>query len=167
MRYSSKPDLIQDIEAQFSSLQQSLAAIPRERYDETGVWGDDWTINDLIAHLTAWHGLFLGWYHAGIRGDDPELPAPGYRWNETPKLNRAIWVEHRGRATDDLWKALDGSHREVLDLARELSPEDLLDPGRFAWTRTNALVTYLGANTASHYRFAQKVLKRWVRKQKP
>ncbi|MBT8403639.1 MAG: ClbS/DfsB family four-helix bundle protein [Gemmatimonadetes bacterium] len=165
MRYSTKSDLIRDIEEQFSSLQQSLAAIPREHYDEAGVWGDDWSINDLIAHLSAWHGLFLGWYHAGVRGESPELPASGYKWNETPRLNRDIWKEHRGRATDDLLKAFDASHAEVLELARQSSPQDLLEPGRFGWTRKNALVTYLGANTASHYRFAQKVLKRWGRQQ--
>lgn len=91
------------------------------------------------------------------------MPAPGYRWNETPRLNRAIWRKHKGRPTGELWEELQSSHAEVLGLAQSLSPEQLLSPGQFAWTGRNALVTYLGANTASHYRFAIRVLKRWRR----
>ena len=126
------------------------------------MWGNDWSINDLVAHLTAWHRLFLGWYRDGIEGSAPALPAPGYKWNETPRLNREIWRRNRDRPTAELWEELEASHAEVLDLARRLSPEELLTPGVFGWTKKNALVTYLAANTASHYRFARKVLKRRV-----
>ncbi len=162
MRYASKQQLIRDIEDQFSTLRECLERIPR-RYSEPGVWGEDWTVNDLLAHLTEWHTLFLGWHRAGLDGRVPAMPAPGYRWNETPRLNRDIQEKHRDRLSDELWGELEASHARVLDLARQASTDELLKPGTFGWTGTNALVTYLGANTASHYRFACKVLKRWVR----
>lgn len=163
MKYASKQQLIRDIEEQFSALQGCLERIPRTRYAEPGVWGEDWTVNDLVAHLTAWHRLLLGWYRDGFEGRVPEMPAPGYKWNETPRLNREIQLKHKDRLSDELWEELEASHAEVMELARELSSDELLMPGMFAWTGKNALVTYLGANTASHYRFACKVLKRWVK----
>ena len=92
------------------------------------------------------------------------MPAPGYRWNETPRLNREIQLKHRGRPSHELWEELEASHARVLDLARQSSSKELLRPGAFGWTGKNPLVTYLGANTASHYRFACKVLKRWAGK---
>ena len=49
----------------------------------------------------------------------------------------------------------------IVRIVESLPEEALLRPGRFEWTGKNGLVTYLGANTASHYRFAVKVLKRW------
>lgn len=56
-----------------------------------------------------------------------------------------------------------GSRARVLALARQASPDELLKPRTFGWTGMNAVVTYLGANAASHYLFACKVLKRWLR----
>lgn len=161
MKYTSKPELIGDAEKEFAALREMLAAVPEARYREPGVWGDDWTVHDLVAHLSAWHRLFLGWYRAGLEGLDPDLPASGFKWNETPRLNREIREEHADRPTPRVRRELEETHAEVLELARGLSENELLEPGHFAWTGTNGIVTYLGANTASHYRFARKVLKRW------
>lgn len=163
MKYSSKDELLADIEKQYAALSELLDFVPRDRYAGAGVWGDDWSVDDLVAHLSSWHRLFLGWYRAGLDGETPEMPAPGYKWNETPRLNHAIQEKHQSRPTEELRSELEATHAEVLALARDLSEEQLLRPGAFAWTGKNAVVTYLGANTASHYRFAIKVLKRWKR----
>lgn len=165
MKYASKAELIADIEGAYQALVVRLEAIPGARWKEPGVWGDDWTVHDLVAHLSAWHRLFLGWHEAGLRGEAPDMPASGYKWNETPRLNRALRAEHAHRPTEEVWAELRTTHEEVLALAQRLSAPELLESGHFAWTGKNAMVTYLGANTASHYRFASKVLRRWERKQ--
>jgi hypothetical protein len=54
-------------------------------------------------------------------------------------------------------------HAEVSLLLEGLSEAEILEPGRSAWTGKNPLVTYAGANTSSHYRFATKVIRRWLR----
>lgn len=164
MRYRSRQDLVRDIEGEFEALRALLESIPRARFSEGGVWGDGWCVNDLVAHLTEWHRLFLGWHQDGLKGRTPRMPAPGYKWNQTPELNREIWRKHRGRPAEDLWPEFERSHEEVLRLTKGLSEAELLNPGAFEWTGPNALVTYLSANTASHYRFAAKVLKRWLKK---
>jgi hypothetical protein len=163
VKYDSKEALVQDIEREYAALVTVLDGIPVPDYREAGVWGDGWTVNDLIAHLSAWHRLFLGWHRDGLAGRTPAMPAQGYRWNETPRLNHDIWRRHKDRPTDELRAELESTHGQALHLARELSEAQILEPGAFAWTGRNALVTYLGANTASHCRFAQKVLKRWLK----
>jgi hypothetical protein len=125
--------------------------------------GDGWTVNDLVAHLAEWQRMFLGWYREGLEGVKPRIPAPGYKYREIPKLNRAIWAKYRTSAVAEVQKDFESSYREILDLVDKLPPASLLKPGKFAWTGQNPLTTYLGANTASHYRFATKVLRRWLR----
>jgi len=166
MKYASKRDLVASIEKEHRAFVELAESVPRARYKEAGVWGDGWTIHDLFAHLTEWEQMFLRWYREGLEGGAPALPAPGYKWNETPKLNRAIWKKHRRRATKRVLEEFDASYEEVLALARRLSEKELLEPGHFAWTKRNPLVTYLGANTSSHYRTARKILERWLRRQK-
>lgn len=167
MRYDSKLDLVESIKREHEALAQLLREIPQSRYREPGVWGDGWTIQDLVAHLAEWHGLFLTWHCSGQEGKPPQMPAPGYKWNELSKLNRAIWARNHDRPWSEVEAEFSSTYSEVLRLVEGLPEEALLTPGHFPWTGEYPLTTYLGPNTASHYRFAIKVLKRWLRSQSP
>lgn len=162
MRYTSKKALVDDIRTSHDSLCARLREIPSSRYRERGVWGDGWSVSDLVAHLAEWQFMFLAWYEDGLKGATPRLPAPGYTWRETPRLNRAIWEKHRLRAPALVRDDFDAGHRRILEIIEGLSADELLTPGRFAWTGKHPLATYLGPNTASHYRFAVKVIRRWL-----
>jgi hypothetical protein len=164
MKYKSKVDLLAQVGREHDALIALVGIVPASRLDEAGVWGDDWSVCDLLAHLSEWHSLFLGWFRDGLRGASPELPAPGYKWNETPRLKRAIWAKHAGRELSSIAAEFESTYEELLHLLEKLSESELLESGHFAWTGRNPLVTYAGANTASHYRFAQRVLKRWMKR---
>jgi hypothetical protein len=163
MRYASKKAMLDDIRAEHDALCARLDDIPRSRWREPGVWGDGWTLSDLVAHLAEWQFMFLGWYEAGLKGADVQMPAPGYKWNELPRLNRAVWAKHRSRSRAAVRADFETGYHQILDLAGALSEAQLLQPGHVAWTGKNGLRTYLGANTASHYRFASGVVNRWLR----
>jgi len=167
MKFTSKSELIDKIEKEHQILLGLANSIPRPRYREEGVWGDDWTIQDLFAHLTEWEQMFLSWYREGREGGKPALPAPGYKWNQTPELNRAIWRKHRRKSLRKVLGEFDASYDEILSLVRKLSSAELRTPGHFAWTGKHALTTYLAPNTCSHYRTATKILKRWLKTQTP
>lgn len=165
MKFASKRELLERIEAEHAALLELAATIPTRRYAEPGVWGDDWSIKDLFAHLTEWEQMLLRWYRAGERGEVPAMPAEEFKWNETPRLNRAIQEKHAKRSWKSVRAAFDASYAEVLALARSLDEDDLLRPGRFAWTKKTPLMTYVAANSSSHYRTASGILKRWLRAQ--
>lgn len=163
MKYQSKQALMDDIRAEHDSLCALLREIPKERWRERGVWGDGWTVCDLVAHLAEWQRMFLAWHEAGLRGTPSPMPAAGYKWGETPRLNRAIWRKHRSRSAAAVRADFDSGYSRILGVVEGLSPAQLLVPGHFEWTGRHGLVTYLGPNTASHYRFAIKALKRWLK----
>ncbi len=163
MRFTSKDQLITSIETEHCRFVELLESIPQDRFLDPGVWGDDWNIRDLLAHLAEWHRMLLGWYRTGLDGGRPEMPASGYKWNQTPVLNRHIQERFREQSVEEAWADFETSYEEVFSLARELSEELLLESGHFAWTGKNHLTTYLGANTTSHYRTASKILQRWLR----
>lgn len=167
MKYESKQALMDDIRGEHDALCARLAEIPKSRWYEPGVWGDGWTVSDLVAHLAEWQHLFLGWYKDGLRGTKPEMPAPGFKWSETPRLNRAIWEKHRSRSHAEVWAEFDSGYSRIVRLVESLSPEELLRPGRFEWTGKHPLTTYIAPNTASHYRFAIKAIKRWLKAAPP
>jgi hypothetical protein len=54
-----------------------------------GVVGD-WSVKDIVARLVDWEQRFIGWYDAGLRGEVPEVPAPGIVWDELDILNKEL-----------------------------------------------------------------------------
>jgi hypothetical protein len=163
MRYTSKQALLHDIRTEHELLLRQLEEIPNARWREPGVWGDGWSLCDLVAHLAEWQRMFLGWYGEGLRGATPRMPAPGYRWSETPALNRAIREKHRVRSRAAIRADFDSGYTRIVRIVGSLTPGKLLEPGHYPWTGRNPLATYIGPNTASHYRFAVKVIKRWLK----
>jgi hypothetical protein len=161
MRYKSKQDVIDDIRTEHDTLCALLGEISVVQHQEQGVWGDGWTLCDLVAHLAEWQRMFLDWYSVGEKGRKPSMPVPGYKWNEISSLNRAIWEKHRSRDPEEIRADFDSGYLRILKLIGGLSPRCLLIPGYFQWTGKYPLTTYLVPNTASHYRFAIKVIRRW------
>ena len=160
MKYGSKGQLLEDLRLQHDRLASLVGGISDLDQRRPGLWGDGWSIADLVAHLAEWQRLFLEWHAAGLRGEVPAMPAPGYKWNETPRLNREIQKKHAGRAPAESRADFESGYRQILALASALPPSRLLTRGHFAWTGRNPLSTYLTANSASHYRFAIGVIQR-------
>ncbi len=163
MKYANKAELIERIEEEHRAFVELVDGIPQRRHKEEGVWGDGWNIHDLLAHLMAWEQMFLRWHRQGRAGETPALPAPGYKWNETPRLNEAIWKRYRRRGMKTIRREFDASYEEILGVARSMTEAELFERGHYAWTKKNHVVSYLGANTVSHYRTASKIFKRWLR----
>lgn len=118
-----------------------------------------WSIKDVLAHLYCWHRLSLGWYKDGLR-NTPELPAPGYNWGQTQQLNQNFFEEYRDMELASVTRRLKLSHGRVMKLVDQLSNDQLMQPGHFAWTKKLGLISYVSANTSSHYRWAKKKIKK-------
>jgi hypothetical protein len=164
MRYTSKAALAADIRMEHDRLVTLLDETPIARFRDAWVWGEGWTLTDLVAHLAEWQEMFLGWHRSGRHGKAVELPAPGFKWSETPRLNRVIQERHSGRSPREVRAWFERGYGSICRIVDAATPAQLFTPGVFAWTGRNGLVTYLGANTASHYRFARKVIERWRRR---
>jgi len=161
-RPTSKPDLLAAISQERGALEATLKTLTPEQMAEPGVMGE-WSVKDVLAHLVEWEQMVLAWYQAGLRGDIPEMPAPGYKWNQTPQLNQAIYEKHRDRPLDEVMEQFHESHREILEVIRGLSNEELFTAGRYAWTRKNTMGTYFVSATSSHYLWARKEIRKGLK----
>lgn len=119
---------------------------------------------DALAHVHAWHKLLLLWCKTGVGGDRPDLPAPGYKWNQTRALNAALHEQYESIGLASVRRRLKLSHRRVENLVRELTEQQLLEPGHIVWTGKLPLVSYIAPNTVSHYRWATKKIRKLLKK---
>jgi hypothetical protein len=161
-RPTSKTDLLAAINQEREALETTLEALTHEQMVKPGVVGE-WSVKDVLTHLIEWEQMVLEWYRAGLRGENPELPAPGYKWNQTPQLNQLIYEKHRDRPLDEVMEQLQASHREILGVIQELSNEELFTTGRYTWTQKNTMGTYFVSATSSHYLWARKEIRKGIK----
>ena len=107
--------------------------------------------------------MCLGWYRAGLEGENPPVPAEGYKWNETPALNQAIYEAHKDDSLEEVREAFDRSYEEILSVIEMTKESALFTPKLFAWTRDNAMGTYFVSATSSHYAWARKEIRKGFR----
>jgi hypothetical protein len=163
-RPTSKADLLAAIDKERNALKTQLESLTPDQMVTPGIVGE-WSVKDVLAHLIEWEQMVLGWHAAGLRGETPELPAPGYKWNQTPALNQMIFEKHRERTLEDILDQFQSSHKEIMEVILGLSNEELFTAGQFAWTKKNTLGTYFVSATSSHYLWARKEIRKGLRNQ--
>lgn len=118
------------------------------------------SVKDMLAHLDAWHRLFLEWERVGRDGGRAEMPAPGYSWRDTPALNGMLHERHRDDSWDDVLTSLRDSHARVRAVIESYADDELFEKRRFAWTGSTSVGSYAVSATTSHYDWARKHLRR-------
>lgn len=152
MRFSSKSQFVSETEKQWQLLWELAESCNASRNSQR-------QLKQILAHLHAWHRLLLTWYSSGHDGD-PDLPAPGFNWQQTRELNRQLDDEFAPVEMASVRRRLKLSHGRVMKMVGELSENQFQNPGHFRWTKKNAIASYIVPNTVSHYRWATRKIKK-------
>jgi hypothetical protein len=159
-------ELLSELRRERRALDDTLALLPVRHMTRAGVTRGGWSVKDVLAHLIEWQRMNLDWYAAGLRGEKPAMPAPGYTLRELPRLNQMIYRKHHRRSLQAVLRDYRSYHERVVALVEALSDEDLVTVGRFSWTGPSwTLSDYLRASTVAHYLWARTRIRRWWRAQ--
>lgn len=169
-RPTTKAELIAAAEENFESLNALISGLAQNEretpFDFSGNekkmeahWKRDKNIRDIYIHLYEWHQLTLSWVRANQNGEErPFLPQP-YNWRTYGAMNVEFWKKHQNTTEEEARNMLDTSHREVMELIKSLSEEELFSRGVFPWVGNSTLGSYFISNTSSHYAWAVKKIK--------
>lgn len=156
-RPNTQSGLLEQMNDEFDRLLATVDLIPPESRSEPGACGE-WSIKDLLAHLDAWHEMFLGWEEIGSAGEMPVMPAVGYRWSETPALNEAIWLRTKSDSWEMTLEHLHSSYQRVRAVIESYEADALFEKQRYRWTGTTSVGSYAVSATSSHYTWARKLV---------
>jgi hypothetical protein len=127
-----RAELIAQLNSEQEAWEGLLGQIGEDRMEEPGVAGE-WSVKDIVAHLTAWRRRTVGRLEAAAQG----RPEPAHEWpadlHDDDEVN--AWFHARDRAKS-LRQTLAESRRvfEQLRSAIEKMPEDTLErPERLPW----------------------------------
>ncbi len=161
----SKPVLLEEIQKERDALGGLLAQIPPSLMTKRGVTPGGWSVKDILAHILGWQERLLQWHATELRGKTAEVPAPGLTWRDLKQFNQMIYKEYRGASLQSILRDYKAFHVRMLKLIETTPDTDFLAVGRFKWMGpTWTLSDYCRAETASHYRWARKWIRPWLRR---
>ena len=104
----NKSELLDWLQEEYRQWEELLEQIGPERMEQPGVNGD-WSMKDIVAHLTGWQPRVNANLQAALRGEsEPPPPWPAHLQTDD-EINAWIYESNRGR-----------SLREVLDESRQV-----------------------------------------------
>ena len=160
-RAVTKGELLASIRATRASLNKKFAKLTPKQMIWPGSM-DDWSVKDILAHLVDWEQRFIGWYQAGLRGEVPETPAPGYTWRELPRLNQVGYEQHKDDPLEHVLAQYERSYQEILALVEGMTEGEIFEPHYYPWTGDSSLLPWIAANTSSHYNWARRNIRTTV-----
>jgi hypothetical protein len=160
-RAQTKQELLTSIRTTREQLEKKFSQLTPKQM----VWAgsmDDWSVKDILAHLVDWEQRFIAWYHAGRRGEVPETPAPGFTWRELPRLNQRGFEQHQDDPLEDVIIQFEQSYREIFALVESMIEAEIFEANYYEWTGNSILLTWIAANTSSHYNWARRNIRTTV-----
>lgn len=163
-RPTNKAMLLEQSEQNFDKLFKMVDSLPPEQQEGEFQFEDrDRNIRDVLTHLHEWHLMMLDWYKVGMSGEKPDIPKKGYTWKTLPEMNVEIWKEYQNTSLEDAKEELIKSHKKVMNLIENHSDEELFTKKFYKWTNTTSLGAYFISATSSHYDWAMKKIRKYIK----
>lgn len=153
----TKDELIQKIESEWATLQAALDGLTEEQMHQPGVVGE-WTIKDVLVHITAWQTRLIATLFKAERGITPETTEGGKTVNQ---MNEKFYREMKDRPFEQVWDDLDSSYYQLLNRLGVWKEKDLFDPKRFKWMQGSPFVEYIAGDSYEHYAEHAAQIREW------
>jgi hypothetical protein len=144
-----KQQLLKQLEKAWTTIEESYAGLSDSQLTEPGVM-DNWSVKDILAHVTTWEEEALKYLPLILTGGKP----PRYsQYGGIDAFNARMAEQKRGLALSDVQRQLDETHRRLLDYIRSVPEEHFAQETRFRHR--------LRLDTYSHYPKHAKAIREW------
>lgn len=159
---TTKEDILIAIRSEWDTLQTTLDSLNEYQMLVAGL-ENDWSVKDILAHITAWESRMVEWIEASLRGETPDRPAPGEPWDDLDHINHQIYNQYKTAPLSEVLEQFQNVHQEAYNKVASLTEQDLLNPGRFAWRTGDPLWHMVADNTWWHYNEHHEAIQAWLK----
>lgn len=132
---TSKAQLLDDLrdeEARWEALLHEIQDIGEDHMTQPGVAGE-WSIKDIVAHLTGWRRRTVGRFQAALRHEPLPPPLWPAHLQTDDEINAWIYAANRDRPLADVLRESRDVFEQLVETLAAFPAADLLDPTRFPW----------------------------------
>lgn len=127
-----RAELLAQLNSEQKAWEALLAEIGEDRMQEPGVQGE-WSIKDIVAHLTAWRRRTVGRLEAVASGQ----PEPKAQWpadlKDDDEINAWFHERDRSRPVRDVLSESRAVFQKLTSAIEKLPEDKLDDPKNFPW----------------------------------
>lgn len=160
----SKKKIHELIRSEREDLEKTLEWLSTEQMTQPGV-ESDWSVKDILAHITDWERRMVQWIEESLRGETPERPAPGMTWEDLDRLNEQTYLANKDRPLGEVLADYRSSYQRALETVEALTEKDLIDPERFEWRAGDPMWHMVAANTWWHYKEHRETISNWLKEE--
>jgi hypothetical protein len=143
----SKARLLDDLKAEQAGWEALLDEIGEEHMTQPGVAGD-WSIADIIAHLTGWRTRTVGRLQAALRHGPPPPPKWPPHLQTDDEINAWISAANHDRPLADVLRDSRAVFQQLVETLDAFPEAELRDRARFQWMEGEPLT---GAIFCAHF----------------
>jgi hypothetical protein len=151
-----KQQLLKQLDKSWAAIKESYAGLSDALMTEPGVTGD-WSVKDILAHITTWEEEALKYLPLIIKGSRP--PRYSVNYGGINAFNAQMTEHKRRLPLSDVLKQLDETHRRLIDYIHQ-APED-------QFTRETRFRHRLRVDTYSHYPKHARAIRQWRERSAP
>ncbi len=161
----TRAELVDTLRTERENWESLLAEIGRERMTQPGATGE-WSVKDVIAHVTYYEQWLANWLEAAQRGE--VLARTGIDEMEMHERNAVIYGQNRDLPLDEVLAQSRQSFERVLQSVQALSEQDVTDPSRFeryiaaVWDETPPLWECIAGDSFGHYAEHITPIRAWL-----
>ncbi|MBN2472198.1 MAG: ClbS/DfsB family four-helix bundle protein [Anaerolineae bacterium] len=142
-------------------LRRTVELLPPEMQTTAEIM-PDWTVKDILAHVTGWEQHFIAQAEAATQGDPVDRPVSGYTEEVIDRMNAASHAASKDTPLDEVMAAFERSFFAFQRTISRLPDEALFTPGYFDFTGKHCLYQFAEANGWHHYREHAEMIRAWL-----
>jgi hypothetical protein len=159
----TKQELLVSIKKSWDELNQVIANLSEEQMTQPGVQ-DDWTVKDIMAHISAWKRLAMDRIHAAATGADLQFPViKGEEFVDT--FNAEVYQRFKDQALEKVRAEFQAANAEFLAQIEALDEDLFYETLPFDWAGNLTYQVLISANTHWHYPDHIEAILKWLDKQ--
>src|SRR6266851_5464996 len=148
-----KQQFLTKLDLAWTGLEASCAGLSEAQLAEPGVTGD-WSVKDVLAHVSTWEGEALKYLPLILAGGRP--PRYSTQYGGIDAFNAQIMEQKRGLSAAEVRAQLDETHRRLRDFVLSAPDETFTQETRFRHR--------LRLETYSHYALHAGLIRDWRRR---
>ena len=125
----NKAELLNGLREEYQQWDELLDQIGEAHMDQPGA-AADWSIKDIVAHLTGWRRRTVARLQAAQRGEGEPLPYWPAHLQTDDEINAWMYESNRGRSVREVLGDSDHVFQQLLAAIEGLPDEVLSDPAR-------------------------------------
>ncbi len=157
-----KTTLLDKIRTEYAVFERLLAPLDEKQMTTAGINGE-WSIKDVLAHITAWQQRLFDLLQAAIHGKEPAISA-SLNDEKIDRLNEQFYEKNKSRSLAQVLADFQATYLQVIEMVQTMTNEDLTDPTRFAWMNGRPIWSLVAGDTYEHYQEHAGPIQEWLAK---